>query len=91
MNSRRTFIKQVSLATAGVLIMPTFACKAQEKRIGIQLYSLRDQLPKDVKGVIRKVAEAGYKEVETYGYSLKDKFWGLAPAKLLKSCWMKMV
>ncbi|MEJ5964347.1 sugar phosphate isomerase/epimerase family protein [Pedobacter immunditicola] len=80
MNSRRTFIKQVSMATAGVLFMPTFACAAPEKRIGIQLYSLRDQLPKDVKGVIRKVAEAGYKDVETYGYSIKDKFWGLEPA-----------
>ena len=80
MNSRRTFIKQVSMATAGVLLMPSFACAAPKKRIGIQLYSLRDQLPKDVKGVIRKVAEAGYKEVETYGYSVKDKFWGLEPA-----------
>ena len=80
MNSRRTFIKQVSMATAGVLLMPSFACAAPKKRIGIQLYSLRDQLPKDVKGVIRKVAEAGYKEVETYGYSVKGKFWGLEPA-----------
>jgi len=80
MNSRRTFIKQVSMATAGVLFMPTFACATPEKRIGIQLYSLREQLPIDVKGVIKKVAEAGYKDVESYGYSLKDKFWGLEPA-----------
>jgi len=79
MNSRRTFIKQTGLAAAGVLLMPSLAFKPSKKKVGIQLYSLRDQLPKDVKGVIRKVAEAGYKEVETYGYSVKDKFWGLDP------------
>lgn len=79
MNSRRNFLKQTSLAAAGILIMPTFACKAQQKRIGIQLYSLREELPKDVTGVIRKIADTGYKQVETFGYSLKDKFWGLDP------------
>jgi sugar phosphate isomerase/epimerase len=83
MNSRRNFIKQASIAAAGVVLIPSFACSpagAAEKRIGIQLYSLRDLLPKDVKGVIKKVAQAGYKQVETYGYSVEGKFWGLAPA-----------
>nr|WP_199076009.1 sugar phosphate isomerase/epimerase [Pedobacter sp. ASV19] len=79
MNSRRTFIKQTGIAAAGVLLVPSLAFKPANKKVGIQLYSLRDQLPKDVKGVIRKVAQAGYKEVETYGYSVKDKFWGLDP------------
>ena len=82
MNSRRNFLKLSGLAAAGLLISPSFACSpaaAKQKRIGIQLYSLREQLPKDVKGVIKQVAQAGFKEVETYGYSLKDKFWGLSP------------
>lgn len=77
MNSRRNFIKLSGLAAAGVLVAPSFAFKPAKKRIGIQLYSLREQLPKDVKGVIRKVADVGYKEVETYGYSKKNGFWGL--------------
>lgn len=84
MNSRRTFIKQTGLLAAGALLAPSLAFKPAKKTVGIQLYTLRDQLPKDVKGVIRKVAEAGYKEVETYGYSIKDKFWGLDP-KAFKS------
>jgi len=83
MNSRRTFIKQASIAAAGAMILPSFACSssasAADKTVGLQLYSLREQLPKDVRGTIAKVAQAGYKEVETYGYSLKDKFWGLDP------------
>lgn len=67
------------MTAAGILVMPSLAFKPLKKKVGIQLYTLRDQLPKDVKGVIRKVAAAGYKEVETYGYSVKDKFWGLDP------------
>ncbi|MFK8114463.1 MAG: sugar phosphate isomerase/epimerase family protein [Rubripirellula sp.] len=36
--------------------------------IGIQLYTLRDQIKKDVKGTIKAVADAGYKQVEPYGF-----------------------
>lgn len=84
MNSRRDFLKMAGLAAAGAAIAPSFAFAAPAKTVGIQLYSLREQLPQDVRGTISKVAEAGYKEVETFGYSLKDKFWGLDP-KAFKS------
>ncbi len=61
--------------------------KADTKNIGIQLYTLREELPKDAKGVIGKVAQAGYKEVETFGYSSESGFFGMKPkefADLLK-------
>lgn len=79
MNSRRTFIKHAGLAAAGAVFLPSFACTAAtaKKNVGIQLYTLREQIPNDVKGVIEKVANAGYKEVETYGYSAKDGYWGM--------------
>jgi|SRR5690606_1563699 len=91
MTSRRTFIQQAGLITAAVLAKPLVSCsalKAETGKIGIQLYTLREQLKGGVKDVISKVAQAGYKEVETYGYSRKDKFWGLEPkafAELLKA------
>ena len=47
--------------------------------VGIQLYTLRELLPKDLQGVIPKVAQAGYQDVETYGYSKEGGFWGLDP------------
>ncbi|MFP5078915.1 sugar phosphate isomerase/epimerase family protein [Pedobacter sp. JCM 36344] len=80
MNSRRTFIKQASIAAAGVAILPNFYCtaSASANAVGLQLYTLREQLPKDVKGVIAKVAQAGYKKVETYGYTAETGYWGLA-------------
>lgn len=80
MNSRRTFIKQAGIAAAGVAILPNFYCtpSASGKIVGLQLYSLREQLPNDVNGVIAQVAKAGYKEVETYGYTAETGFWGLS-------------
>ena len=85
MNSRRTFIKQVGLATAGAALLPYYACSpASAQAVGIQLYTLREVLPKDVKGVIKKVAEAGYKQVETYGYTAETGYWGL-DAKTFKA------
>lgn len=56
---------------------PTASTSKATTNIGLQLYSLRDIIGKDVKGIIAKVAAIGYKEVETFGYSSKDGFWGL--------------
>ncbi|MBK1875232.1 sugar phosphate isomerase/epimerase family protein [Pelagicoccus mobilis] len=36
--------------------------------IGIQLYTLRNQLKADLAGTLKSVAEAGYKQVECYGF-----------------------
>jgi len=53
-----------------------FTCSAAHaQEIGLQLYSLRDQLSKDVPGTISKVKSWGIKEVElagTYGMSVSD-------------------
>ena len=85
MLSRRSFILNSSMAAAAALLVPSFACVASDKKsVGLQLYYLRDELPKDVKGTIAKVAKAGFKEVETYGFSIKDQFWGLTPAEFKK-------
>jgi len=52
------------------------------KRIGLQLYTLRDIIAPDVSGVIKKVADIGYQDVETYGFSAADGFWKLSPKEL---------
>jgi sugar phosphate isomerase/epimerase len=78
MTSRRTFLAQAGIAATGMVLAPSLLSAKSVNGVGIQLYSLRDQLPKDPKGVIAKIAKAGYKEVETFGYSAKDGFWGLS-------------
>lgn len=84
MVTRRNFIINTSLAAAAVLAVPSFAFTMRKKEIGLQLYTLREELPKDVKSTLEKVAKAGFTTVETYGFSIKDQFWGLSPKELKK-------
>lgn len=75
---RREFIQTASFAAVGMLSLPSFlAIGKGAKTLGLQLYTLRDTMPKDPKGVLKQVSEFGYKELETYGY--KDgKLFGMA-------------
>lgn len=78
MTTRRKFLTQAGLISAGVMMAPELlSAKPANNVVGLQLYSLRDQLPKDVKGWIAKVAAAGYKNVEPFGYSKQHGFLGL--------------
>ncbi len=82
MSTRRNFIKETGILAASIALAPSVskAFAPAQKSVGIQLYSLRDIIGKDVKGVIEKIAKAGFKEVETYGYApVKGNFWGLSP------------
>ncbi|PSL47810.1 sugar phosphate isomerase/epimerase [Chitinophaga niastensis] len=89
-NSRRSFLQHAGLLTAGMMLPGSIFAQSKNnalpKKIGLQLYTLRDQLDKDVKGTIAKVAGIGYNEVETfYGYQGagdKGEFWGLKPKAL---------
>ena len=74
--NRRTFIQQASLLSAGLMVKPALSPRFH-KNVGLQLYTVREQIAKDVKGVIAKVAAAGYTNVEPNGYTRKDKFWGM--------------
>lgn len=84
MITRRNFIVTTGLAATAVWATPSFAFSMKKKEIGLQLYTLRDELPKDVKATLEKVSKAGYTNVETYGFSIKDQFWGLTPKELKK-------
>lgn len=84
MITRRNFIINTSLATTAVLALPSLAFTMDKKEIGLQLYTLRDEIAKDVKSTLEKVAAAGFTTVETYGFSIKDQFWGLSPMDLKK-------
>jgi|SRR5690606_35319671 sugar phosphate isomerase/epimerase len=90
MASRKNFLKQSAFLAAGVLIAPSCMTgsttsdtvtdeNAPDTNIGLQLYSLREIIGQDVPGVIGKVAAIGYKDVEGYGFSSANGFWGLSP------------
>lgn len=68
---RRTFIQHSSLL-AGSVLLPSFlnSCSAGQKgkSVGLQLYSLRDVIFKDLQGTLQGVAAMGYKKLETFSY-----------------------
>src|SRR4030095_6472940 len=83
--TRRRFIQQTGLLSAG-LFFSSEDFFALNKNVGVQLYTLRDTVSKDPRGVIQKVAGIGYKEVESFGYN-NGKYFGLTAkefADLLK-------
>jgi sugar phosphate isomerase/epimerase len=65
---RRTFIGSLTAAT---ILAPRLTWGAESHKIdkiGLQLYTLRDNMKTDFEGTIAKVASTGYKEVEFAGY-----------------------
>ncbi len=91
--SRRSFIKNSSLTIAGVSFLPGIL---KEKNpgviVGIQLYTVRDDMKKDPEGTLKKLAAIGYKYVEAAGYADR-KFYGYSIPdfkKLLKATGLKM-
>ncbi len=63
------------------------SCNTQpkEKFIGIQLYSVRDDMKKDVEATVAKVGEMGYKYVEAAGFGA-GKFYGMDPVEFKTLC-----
>ncbi|HXH98759.1 MAG TPA: sugar phosphate isomerase/epimerase [Sphingobacteriaceae bacterium] len=79
MITRKGFIQQAAIISTGIILSPSLVLSKPRKKIGLQLYTLRDSIGKDVSGVIEKVAKVGYDYVETYGYTKESKYWGLDP------------
>ena len=75
---RRTFIQTSGLAMAGLAAFPAWAMKPKFP-IGLQLYTLRDIIMMDPKGVLKMVTDLGYRDFETFGYN-DGKLFGM-PAK----------
>jgi sugar phosphate isomerase/epimerase len=82
---RRAFLKNSALALAGTAILPsTIQNLAQPVRhLGLQLYSVRDNISKDPVGTLEAIAKMGYREVEGYGYQDGNMF-GMPFAEYLK-------
>ena len=65
---RRNFLR--TSATASILagsaqsLLALADDNVYRKNIGLQIYTLRNQLKADLKGTLKTVADAGYKQVE---------------------------
>lgn len=92
MTSRRQFINQLAwLSAASAISTDAFSSSNKtNKRVGVQLYTVRGDMAIDPKGTLEKVAAMGFTEVEHFGYN--GQYFGMAPAeykKVLKGLGLK--
>ena len=99
MISKRITLRLMAVVAVSVLFMQGFvSCnssskKAEEKSsetnkelfIGLQLWSVRDNMDENVAATLKAVGESGYKFVETAGYA-KGTMYGIDPVEFKKMC-----
>src|ERR1700722_7723147 len=69
--SRRSFLKTASALAAGAVLwnrVPRLMANPLGLPLGLQLYSVRNVLPKDYEGTLRQLGAIGYREVEAAGF-----------------------
>jgi sugar phosphate isomerase/epimerase len=94
-SNRRTFIKTGALAIAGSAFLTNASCAAPVKKgiIGLQLYSVRDDMSRDPLGSLTKLTETGYTYLEHASYTDR-KFYGYPATefkKILDNLGLKMI
>ena len=86
--NRRQFINRSAAllalsSIAGLPMCKAATAKLNKGRIGIQLYSVREELPKDFMGTLKKLSDIGYSSIEPYGFK-EDDFFGHSMEELSK-------
>lgn len=91
---RRTFLTNSAMAAAGAAVLSNFSCAektmstaagAPAREVGLQLYTLRDVINTDVKGIVKNLADWGYKKFETYGYN-NGQLFGMPSKEFAAYC-----
>ncbi len=80
---RRNFIKTLAIGAAGLSASSSlWARSASPRALGLQLYTVRDAVAKDLPGTLERLAKLGYTRLEIYGYD--GKFFGRDTAEFKK-------
>jgi sugar phosphate isomerase/epimerase len=89
-HSRRDFLRLSAVGTIGTFMLPSALNKGIQSsnkisinNVGLQVYTIRDQIRQDTPGSLKKVADAGYKLLELADYN-NGKFYGYSPSELRK-------
>ena len=85
LQNRRTFLKTTAALTAGAALFGNDVSAVSVRDVGIQLYSVRDDMLKDAAGTLKKLAAIGYREIESAGSS-KGSYYGLKPQEMKMIC-----
>ena len=92
MQSRKDFLKMAALGLAATAVSgKLLACKstaasgnsATLKKFGLQLWTIKDAMYKDPKGVLKQVAAMGYQQIESFEGDM-GIFWGMKNTEFKK-------
>ncbi len=83
MYNRRKFLKNTGvISLAGMLVSKASLASMfngeEHHPVGLQLYTFFNIIDDDVKGTLQKIADIGYKEIES-AFSKKGGYYGMAP------------
>jgi sugar phosphate isomerase/epimerase len=82
--SRREFIKLSGALAVGSFLLPKCTSTTPKlNNVGVQLYSVRAEMLADPVGTLKRLAQIGYKEVES-ARSEKGNYYGLKPKEIKK-------
>ncbi len=84
--SRRKFLRTSTLFATGSLLAPQLvrsAVKTRVRDVGIQLYTVRQEMLNDPAGTLKQLAAIGFKELES-ARSDKGNYYGLEPKEIRK-------
>lgn len=85
MLQKRKILAVITVAMLFAVGLSSFKAPKKEKFLGLQLWSVKDDMKKDVPATIAAVGKMGYKFVETAGYA-DGKIYGLDPVKFTQLC-----
>jgi len=111
MSNRRDFIRKSAYLATVSIVLPTVACstkkteskekvtapppESKKMEVGLQVYSVRNQLKEDFEGTMKKISEFGYEIIEGYGLGNDGMFLGkYSPStykKIITDLGMKLV
>ena len=85
---RRRFIKNTALSACMFPSLTSLSllsernyndtCSRKLPAIGIQLYSVKEDMERDALGTLQKLGEMGYTQIESFG-SDESMYWGMSP------------
>lgn len=84
--NRRQFLKTGGVLASALAMGSAndlFAAYKPLKQFGLQLYTLREDLPKDPQGILKQIASFGYKQIEGYE-GPKGIYWGMSNKEFKK-------
>jgi sugar phosphate isomerase/epimerase len=88
MSTRRNFLKSITLVS-GVMAASTLQAenksgKSKKMKTGIQLWTVRDVIDKDLTGTLSALSKIGYNSIEPYGFD--GNFYNHSAKEFRKMC-----